>query len=139
MSLNPNRGKIKRRAWILVLSITLALVFGVWLLVGQQRRARAKSIHCVGNLVHIRLAKIGCQEDLGLADGSPIPEEALESAFEDLGQPLAHYKCPSGGTYVMGNAGITPKCTYTNVCSTYRLHWAKLRLERQAWKHSLEP
>lgn len=138
MSLNPSRGKRRRQAWIVVLTLTLAVAGGVWFLLGQQYRARAKSIHCVGNLVGIRLAKIACQEDLRLADGDPIPQEALERAFGDLGQPLAAYKCPSGGTYVIGNAGITPKCTYTNVCTTYRFNWTKLRLERQVWKHSLE-
>lgn len=84
------------------------------------------------------LAKAACQEDLKIADGDSIPEKALEQVFErDLGKPLGQYKCPSGGTYVIGGAGITPKCSYTNVCYTYRFDWAKLRLERQAWVHSL--
>lgn len=139
MSIRPSRWISKRKALSVVLIITVAFAISAWFLLGQQRRAYAKRTHCVGNLNHIRLAKSACQEDLGIADGDPLPEKALEQAFEsDLGKPLAQYKCPSGGAYVIGRAGITPKCSYTNVCYTYRLDLAKLRVERRAWTHSLE-
>lgn len=128
----------KRKCWSIVFAVAISLAITVWLIHRQQQWAYAKRLHCVGNLNHIRLAKSACQEDLGIPDGDPLPEKALEQVFErDLGKPLAQYKCPSGGTYVIGVAGVTPKCSYTNVCYIYRFDWSKLRLERRAWTHSL--
>lgn len=139
MSIRVSGWTRKRKCWSIVFAVAISLAITVWLIQRQQQRTFAERTHCVGNLVHIRLAKAACQEDLKIADGDPIPEKALEQAFErDLGKPLAHYKCPSGGIYVIGGAGILPKCSYTNVCGTYRFDWAKLRLERRAWTHSLE-
>ena len=128
----------ERKTGVLVLVVTITMVGSIWFLLHQQRKAHAKSIHCVSNLNHIRLAKSACQEDLKIADRETIPEELLRKTFErDLGKPLAQYKCPSGGTYMIGTAGVAPKCSYTNINYTYRIEWI-LRLERRARKHSIE-
>jgi len=129
----------KRRIWCLTGVGVIIVVAGVCLLAGYQRKAFAERTHCVGNLVHLRLAKVVCQKELGLADGDPIPDKTLIKCLAmDLGQS-DRLKCPSGGTYLVGNAGITPKCSYTNICYTYSFDVSHLRLNRRAWKHSLEP
>jgi len=135
MSIAPSGWATKQKRWAVAIAAALTLVIAVWLLHRQQQRAFAERTHCVGNLVQIRLAKSVCQEDLGLAVGDPIPNNALD---KHLPKAAAQFRCPIGGTYLVGNVGITPKCSYTNVCHTYRFDWTKLRLERRAWTHSLE-
>jgi hypothetical protein len=136
MSIRASGWTRKRKCWSIVFAVAISLAITVWLIHWQQQRAFAERTHCVGNLVQIRLAKSVCQEDLGLAVGEQIPDQALD---KHLPKPAAQFRCPSGGTYLIGNAGITPKCSYTNTCYTYRLNWGKLRLDRRAWTHSLEP
>lgn len=138
MEVNRVVGSAKRKLlWFIAIVIATALL-ALYLSFRHQRRAFAERTHCVGNLVHLEIAKSACQEDLGLADGNPIPEQALAKSFSDLGLgSLGACKCPSGGTYLIGKAGSAPKCSYTNVCYTYRFAW--LKCERRAWKHTLEP
>ena len=130
----------KHRVWAVVIAVVGILVIAVWIWFAQQRRAFAERTHCVGNLVAIRLAKSACQEQLGIEDGDPIPTRELERVCEsDLGQALIDYKCPSGGTYLIGRAGVAPMCSYSNICYTYRVDWNHLRLVRRSWAHSLGP
>jgi hypothetical protein len=83
------------------------------------------------------MAKDACQKELGLTDGAPVPKEALDKCLAELGGgSLRDYKCPSGGTYHIGNLGTLPECTYTNVSYTWDL---QKRPHRRAWKHSLNP
>lgn len=139
MSVKPSRWTKKRMFWSAVFAVSMTLTISVWVFLERQRRAYAERTHCVGNLLFIRAAKSICQEDLRIPDGDPISEKELERVFkQDLGKPVAKNKCPSGGTYLFGVAGISPKCSYTNICYTYRLDWHNLRLERRAWMHSLE-
>lgn len=130
----------KRWCCCAALVITLCIVMCAYCLIHSQRRAFSKRTHCVGNLVHIRLAKGICQEELNIADGAPIPEDVIKRVFErDLGKPMPEYTCPAGGKYEIGPAGTAPTCSYTAVCYTYHFDWRSLRLERRAWRHSLEP
>jgi hypothetical protein len=135
MSIAPSKRTTKRKRWAMAIVVAVTLVIAVGLLHRQQQRAFAERTHCVGNLVLIRLAKTVFQEDLGLAAGDPIPNNALDKY---LPRAAGQFRCPSGGTYVVGNIGITPRCSYTIVCHTYRFDWTQLRLERRAWTHSLE-
>lgn len=140
MSIKPSGWSVRKRILCLAVIVVTALIVVSWLARRHQQRAFAQRTRCVGNLVHINLAKLGCQESLGLKVGGPIPVEELQEILrKDLGKPLDQYKCPNGGTYLIGNAGVMPKCTYTNICYTYDFEKTKLRLERRAWKHSLEP
>jgi hypothetical protein len=135
VSIAPCGWTTKGKCWRVVFVAAVTLVIGAWILRGRQQRAFAERTHCVGNLVQIALAKSLYQEDFGLAVGDPIPNNALDKY---LPKPAGQFRCPSGATYLVRNVGITPKCTYTNVCYTYRFDWTKLRLERRAWTHSLE-
>lgn len=135
----PSRWTKRRTFWCLVSSGIIAVVILIWVRAGLQHRAYAQRTHCVGNLNHISLAKAQCQGDLNIPDGDRIPEGALNKVLtEDLGKSFSQYRCPNGGAYLVGNAGITPQCTYTNVCYTYSPDWSNLRLERHAWRHVLE-
>lgn len=140
MNIGAGRWKLKRWLWVLAfLGAATALCFVAYSL-RVQRRAFAERTHCVGNLVHLRLAKSMCQEDLRLADGDPVPDQALNRALvKYLSKPLALYRCPSGGTYLVGNAGAAPRCSYTNTCYTYDFDILGLRVQRRTWTHTLGP
>lgn len=128
----------RKKVWYVTFIVVITGI-GIGVLIDHQQRAFAERTHCVGNLVHIRLAKSACQKDLGFADGDSIPEKVLEQEFKkNLGKPLAQYKCPNGGDYVIGKIGTLPQCTYTNVCYTYNINFKKLKLEVRAWKHTLD-
>lgn len=138
MSVKPFTLLQRKLLWLVVVLAAFA-VFVSWRIV-KQKQAFAQRTHCVGNLVHIKIAKIACQEELGLADGAAIPKEALDKVLADMGGgSLSAYKCPSGGTYHIGNVGTLPECTYTNVCYTWELQISPPWLQRRAWKHSLSP
>jgi hypothetical protein len=134
MSIRSSRWSSKGKLWCVALVGVITFIIAVWAALGHQRRAFAARTHCVGNLVQIRLAKLVCQGDLGLTDGDPIPDKALDKY---LSKPLAQHRCPSGGTYLIENAGVLPKCTYTNACYTYEFDKVKLRMSRRVWRHSL--
>lgn len=140
MSANRATTSRKRKACRAILAVIIVLAISAWLLHRQQRRAYAERTHCVGNLGFIKLAKSACQDELGLADGEPIPEKALERVFqEDLGKPMALNKCPSGGRYIVGNVGTLPTCTYTNVTITWEFQKDPPWFKRRVWKHSIGP
>ena len=98
----------------------------------EQRRAYAERTSCVGNLVRINLAKSVCREYLGLADGDLVPDKALD---QYLSGPVAQYRCPNGGPYLVGKVGEYPRCTYTNACYTYFFDRKNRRLLRLKWTH----
>jgi hypothetical protein len=128
----------RKLVWLPVILAAIA-VFVSWHVV-KQRQTFAQRTHCVGNLVHIRMAKDACQKALGLADGVPVPKEALDRSLAELGGgSLSAYKCPSGGTYHIGDVGTLPECTRTNLCYTWELQKTALWLNRRSWKHSLNP
>ena len=123
---------------LLVSLVLLVIVIGgsaIWLRLRSQQLAYAGRTHCVGNLIHIRLAKALCAHDLELADGDLVPANQLDSG---LSKPLAQYSCPNGGDYIVGPVGASPACTFTSSCSTIKFDWRKLRLERREWFHSVE-
>jgi hypothetical protein len=121
-----------------VIVLCLAVFVG-WVVVQRQRREYAERTHCVSNLVFIKLAKAVCKEDLRLAEGDSIPEDALQKAILSSGLPSAALRCPNGGSYAVGAVGTLPKCTYTNFCYTWDLEKSPPWLKRRAWKHSLGP
>ena len=137
--MNRVTGSTKRRLlWFLAVVVAAAVVVSCQAV--RQQRAFEQRTHCVGNLVHIRMAKASCQKDLGLADGAPISEKTLNKYLSELGSgPLSAYRCPNSGTYLIGNVGTLPKCTYTKVSYTWQLGKSPPWLKRRAWKHSLEP
>jgi hypothetical protein len=138
MNVKPFTRLQRNLVWFVVV-LAAVTVFVSWH-IAKQKQAFAQRTHCVGNLVHIKIAKIACQEELGLADGAPIPKEALDKVLAEMGgRSLSAYKCPDGGTYHIGNAGTLPECTYTNVCYTWELQNKPPWLNRRAWKHSLNP
>jgi hypothetical protein len=138
MSVNRSSGNARRTVLWLAAVVFVAAVLGCWK-VGE-RRAFARRTHCVGNLVHIKMDKAASQKEMGLPDGAPIPEKTLDKSLSQLGTGLrSAYRCPEGGTYLIGNAGTLPRCTYTNVCYTWELEKNPPWLKRRAWKHSLEP
>lgn len=133
--------EVIRRKWRWWFATLVALIVSIAisvLLIRQQRLKASKSIRCVGNLTHIRLAKLVYQTDLGLADGQPITDAALsQSLSNNVGMPLEYYKCPSGGRYIIWELGINPECTFTNICVTYHFDIANLSFERRFWRHSI--
>jgi hypothetical protein len=138
MSVKPFARLQRKLVWLLVVLAAIA-VFVSWHIINQ-KQIFAQRTHCVGNLVHIKIAKIACQKELGLADGAPIPKEALDKALAEMGGgSLSAYKCPSGGTYHIGDVGALPECTHTNLCYTWELQKNRPWLNRTAWKHSLDP
>lgn len=110
------------------------LLIGGWLQHRLEQRAFAERTACVGNLVRIRLAKIAYQEEKGLPDGARIPADALAI---HLFRPLEQIRCPNGGTYRIGVAGVTPECSHTNVCHTRTFDWKTWTIDRRSWTHSL--
>jgi hypothetical protein len=138
MSVKPLTRLHRKLVWLVVVLAAFA-VFVSWHAV-KQKQAFAQRTHCVGNLVHIRMAKDACQKELGLTDGASVPKEALDKFLAELGGgSLSAYKCPSGGEYRIGNVGTPPECTYANVCYTWDLQKNPPWLHRRAWKHSLNP
>jgi len=122
--------KLWYRAFGVIIAIVLFAVFFVY----KQRQSFAQRTHCVGNLVHIELAKSMCQEQLGLVDGDAITENQLDKY---LSPKFALRQCPKGGDYIIGNVGVAPQCTYTNKCFTYHLANMGFKLNRRAWTHSI--
>ena len=122
----------KRLLWIAV-TVCITILFFIWMAVRHQGRLFAQRTHCVGNLIHIRIAKKFCEDDMGLVNGDTISRDSLEKY---LGKPLAQYRCPNGGEYIIGQVGVVPVCTYTNVSYTYNFDWAEFKLERRKWTHS---
>jgi len=120
------------KKWTLLVLAVIVIGVALWLVHWRQEMAYAKRSLCVSRLNHIRIAKRVCEEDLSLKDGDPVPDIYLSNILADLG---GTYKCPSGGTYVVGNIGTNPKCTYTNACYTYSFDHFKL--SRRRWVHSL--
>lgn len=98
----------------------------------NQRKRFAQRTHCVGNLVHLKLAKQQCKVELKLTDGDSIPFVELE---QRLSKPFKAHTCPNGGTYIVGVVGVSPQCTYTNVSHTYAFD--HLRPIHRRWYHSL--
>jgi len=130
----------KRSGWRVVFLVLICIGTTFYLLFHLQQRAFAKRTHCVSNLVHIRMAKVLYQEEFKIPDGATIPVEVFERFFEQvMAKPLGQYKCLCGGKYEIGPAGIMPACSYTGICYTYQFDWRRVRLERRAWRHSLEP
>lgn len=132
---NSLNKSVKVRRWGIVFLVLAVIAISVWNARRIQAEAFAKRTHCVGNLIILRSAKAIYQADSGLVDGEPILEDALRKY---LPKPVAQFKCPSGGNYVLGNTGELPRCTYSNLCFTYRFDLARFRIERRAWAHSLD-
>src|SRR6185436_16111299 len=93
----------KRRIWGTFLGLVIATViistvpFLIWA-DKWQKTGMAERTACVGRLVRLRLAKSGCRDDLGLAEGDTIPPEVLSKAWRAE-------RCPSGGAYIAGKIG----------------------------------
>jgi hypothetical protein len=79
-------------------------------------------------LVQIRLAKSVCWR---IWDS--LSESRSYQALDKHLPKQQHIQMSERGTYMIGNAGITPKCSYTNQPATIRLTGASLRLDRRAW------
>jgi hypothetical protein len=131
----------RSRKWFMWGALLLLVVgtFTVGLSI-RQRKAVEQSNTCVNNLVGIRMAKVIATEELRLSQGDRVPEKVLNEALSQMGLgSLALLKCPSGGTYTVGNVGTPPKCSHTNTCYTWKLQTRPLRLRCEAWTHSLGP
>jgi len=141
MTMSIARGASRRRKWLVwgaLLLLTLG-AFATWLSIGR-RKAVAQRTACVSNLVGIRMAKVIATEELRLSQGDRVPEKDLNETLSQMGLgSLALLKCPSGGTYTVGNVGTPPKCSHTNTCYTWKLQTRPLRLTCVAWTHSLGP
>lgn len=117
---------------LLFLGVLLVLTTTSVLFYWRQARDFAQRTYCVGNLVNLKMAKTFGEQDLKLKEGDVVPEAELN---KNLSKPLNQYRCPKGGSYIVGAIGVTPECTYTNVCHTYSLDGFKL--VRRTWWHSL--
>ena len=122
------------RTWyakVLFCAALLLLITGItvyW----KGRQQFAWRTHCVGNLVHLKVAKNLCRVEMGLKDGDTIPRGEFE---QRLFKPFLQYRCPNGGMYVVNVVGVNPQCTYTNACHTYSFDGFKPI--RRKWYHSL--
>lgn len=138
MSVNlTSWNSVKQVLYIILIGIML-FTFYLFVLFKQHQRAFSERQKCVSNLIHIDLAKISYQKEFSIVNGNTIDENKFTAYFsETMGQLYSEFRCPCGGTYLIGKAGATPKCTYTNVCFTYRFNYYKHKLERKEWTHSL--
>ncbi len=128
----------RRLLWCVSVALSLTII-ALWFLISQQRRHYEQRTHCCSNLVFFRIAKTVCAEELGLKQGDPVPQEALDKALLNSGVPLTKLKCPNGGAYVIGGIGSTPACTYTNLSYTWEIQKDPPWLKRRAWRHSIGP
>ena len=120
-----------------VLAIFSVAIIGaaVWVTIIFKRQAAAYHHRtvCVGNLTRIRLAKSVVALEIGLTNGSSVPEGALWKIARQ-GQE----SCPAGGAYLIGPVRSDPQCTFTGVCHTWHFDRETKRIQRRDWRHKLE-
>jgi len=94
-----------------ILLCVAAFAVGAFLLSDHLARKRgfAQRTACVGNMVHIRLAKLGYAEAHGLTSGAIIPDALV---WREVGWTQ---RCASGGSYTIRPVGEWPTCSYTGV------------------------